>query len=182
MTRAHLVVTSLGWPRMGVEAPPLAGGAGAAFTQWDVSRAEAGEAMVAACVATPIPGWVDDMRPAVDAKNATLMNVSAERVMGAPLDAQNGVSHAFVGWDEGVVVTCFAVCGAREPRPHRACDEAVRAASLEGAMGPPAPGIVLGAVTWGVHHPQSAVTWGAALVVALGVIAVISRRRPRSRI
>ena len=133
------------------------------------------------------------------------MHTSAERALGAPLEvhaegadfqlrhagapadaAGAGIGRTFVGWDEDGVVTCFAICGTPDVTARsattRGCDASVRGAHLEGGGAPPPPGLVLGAVTWGVHHPATAVGWGAVLVFALAVVAVVFRRRPRSRI
>lgn len=202
-----------------VAQPPLGGGSGATFTQWEASRSPNAEGtLLLGCVATPIPGWVEDMRPAIDARTVALMNGSAERVVGVPVEARDGASPAsagarstpepaghfylrpvgapedaprigiartFVGWNEGSVSTCFAVCasskqdGATSHR--RRCDASVLGARLDGSLGPPPPGVVLGAVTWAVHHPAQTVAWGGVLAFALGVVAVTSRRRPRSR-
>jgi hypothetical protein len=142
------------------------------------------------------------MRPAVDARTVALMHGSAERVVGIPVEVRDeaghfylrpvgapedapriGLARTFVGWNEGAVATCFAVCASVPDRgAHRRCDASVLTARLEGSLGPPPPGMALGAVTWAVHHPSQTVTWGGALAFALGVVAIASRRRPRSRL
>ena len=191
------------WTQAEVERPPLAAGADAIFTQWDASRSPVTqETLVTGCVATPIPGWVEDMRPLVDARTVTLMNASAERALGIPFESRRddsgqfwlrpvgtpadasslGLARTFLGWDEGGVVTCFVICTSPKATRTRACDASVTTARLEGGATAPTAGVVLGAVTWGVHHPTTTVTWGGVLVFALGVVAVASRRRPRSRI
>jgi hypothetical protein len=192
-----------------VAQPPIGGRdspSGSVFTQWDASRSPTTkQTLLLGCVATPIPGWVEDMRPTVDARTISLMNASAERVVGVPVETRGvaghfslrpvgapegaafvGIGRTFVGFGEHDVVTCFAAClvpkAAADAIAPRACDGSVLAARLEGDRAPPPSGIVLGALTWAVHHPGTAVTWGAVLTFALGVIAVASRRRPRSRI
>ncbi len=188
--------------------PPIGGGSGARFTEWKASRsALTGDVLLAACVATPIPGWVDDMRPFVDARTTAITSASAERVVGVPVETREveggghfylrpvgappdsprvGIARTFVGWDRTDVVTCFVTCatpkGVARGTAARGCDSSVLTARLEGGSGPPPPGIVLSAVTWAVHHPSAAVTWGVSLAFALGVVAVVSRRRQRSRI
>lgn len=179
---------------------------GSMFTQWDASRSPVTrQTLLLGCVATPIPGWVDDMRPTVEARTVSLLNASAERVVGVPVEtrvaaghftlrpvgaaesaASVGIGRTFVGFGEHDVVTCFAACvvpkAAAPATVSRTCDASVLAARLVGDRAPPPSGVVLGALTWAVHHPGATVTWGGFLTFALGVVAVVSRRRPRSRI
>lgn len=191
-------------------AQPAIGGrdspSGSVFTQWDASRSPSTkQTLLVGCVSTPIPGWVDDMRPTVDYRTVALLNASAERVVGVPVETRDGSGHfslrpvgapegapfvgigrTFVGFGEHDVVTCFAACvvpkGRVDATTRRTCDASVLAARLQGDRAPPPSGIVLGGLTWAVHHPGTAVTWGGVLTFALGVVAVASRRRPRSRI
>lgn len=189
-------------------APPLAGGAGARFTQWNALRdVSTGDVLVTACVATPIPGWVDDMRPIAQGRTTAIMAASAARVVGVPVEPREegghfvlraagappeappvGLARTFVGWDTSDVVTCFSACatpnviGRDRDGLARGCEGSVLGAHLEGSKDPPPPGMALGAVTWGVHHPSAAVTWALAAAFALGVVAVACRKRQRSRI
>ena len=192
-----------------VAQPPIGGRdspTGSAFTQWNASRSPVTkQTLLLGCVATPIPGWVDDMRPAVEARTLALLDASAERAVGVPVETRSasghlslrtvgapegapfvGIARTFVGFGERDVVTCFAACvaprGSADATSPRACDASVLAAHLEGDRAPPPSGVVLGALTWAVHHPATAVRWGAVLTFALGVLAVVSRRRPRTRI
>ena len=185
--------------------PVLTGGAGAKFVQWDATRDAHDAMLVTSCVATPIPGWVEDMRPTVEGRTVAMMNAAAERVVGVPVDshaedghfslriagsaeraAPAGVARTFVGWNDDQVVTCFTLC-ARPNRSaaagnERACDASALSAHLDGTTAAPPPGLLLGSLTWAVHHPTTTVTWAGAVVFVLGVVAVASRRRPRSRI
>jgi hypothetical protein len=196
-----------------VAQPPLAGGSGARVTQWIARRAPATrDTLLLGCVATPIPGWVEDLRPSVEQRTLGLMTASAERAVGSPVEARTaevrgvkhfllraaghpetapplGIGRTFLGWDARSVVTCLAVCatpGARgEPSlraPTRPCDATVLDAELEGSAAAPPAGLALTSVTWAVHHPATSVTWGACGAAALGALAVAFRRRPRSRI
>src|SRR4051794_37305955 len=99
--------------------PPLGGGSGSAFTQWQAFRSPASsDTLLLGCVATPIPGWVDDMRASVDARTVSVMNASVERVAAAPVETRGdpaghlalrpvgspegtpwvGIGRTFVGW------------------------------------------------------------------------------------
>jgi hypothetical protein len=200
----------VGWADASAEIaqPPIAAGSGAALTQWGASRSPAGDqVLVAACVATPIPGWVEDLRPSVVARTTAFTAAAAERVIGVPIELREadgrflvatagapdgsprlGSARTFLGFGEGSVVTCFALCAARgatreaAPSPPRACEGSVVGARLEGDAAPPPPGAGLRGVTWAVHNPRRTAAWAGAIVVALGALAVASRRRPRSRI
>ena len=189
-----------------VPRPAIGSGSGSMFTQWQAWRSPAAdETLLVGCVATPIPGWVDDMRPTVLARTVTVMNASVERVVGVPVETRDlagdfelrrvgapegapwvGIGRTFVGWDEHNVLTCFASCTSarRDNRAdvRRICDPNVLASRLDNGSSPPPPGLALGAVTWAVHHPATSARWAAGLVFALGVVAVASRRKPRSRI
>lgn len=196
-----------GWVEAAPEVPrPPIGSAGSVFTQWQAWRSvSADETLLVGCVATPIPGWVDEMRPTVEARTVTIMNASVERVVGAPVETRNssgdfvllrvgapegspwvGIGRTFVGWDAHNVLTCFASCVSSKhdnrPDVQRICDSNVLASRLDDSMPPPPAGRALEAVTWAVHHPAKSVRWTAVLVFALGVVAVASRRKPRSRI
>jgi hypothetical protein len=204
--------TPPGWVEASAEVapPPIGSGSGAIFTQWSAKRAPsaggAGETFLVGCAATPIPGWVEDMRPTVDYRTVSLMNAATERVVGVPVEARDatgptgqfalravgategspdvGIGRTFVGFTEHEVVTCFATCAVTPPGSARkaACDAAVSAARLEGSNGPPPAGVVLGAATWAVHHPSTTVVWAGIAAIAVGTMAVAFRRRPRSRI
>lgn len=194
-----------GWADVSSEVaqPPVAsGGSGSAFTQWSAKRSpSASETLLLGCVATPIPGWVEEMRATVNRRTVALTSASAERLIGGPVEVHNqndylslrrtdapaGTPHAalartFVGFTDHQVSTCFALCGSPDARPSRACDALVLGAQLEGSMRPPPPGVFLGALQWAVQHPSPALASGGALVLAASAIAVAFRRKPRSRI
>jgi hypothetical protein len=194
-----------GWIATEIPRPALGGGSGATLTQWSALRSPASsDVLLLACVATPIPGWVEDMRPSVEARTLAFASSSAERIVGVAVETHDeggqlalrpvgatddvprmGVTRTFLGWTGSEVVTCFATCArpqAPDPRRPRACDVSVARARLEGGAAPPAPGLALGAVTWAVHHPSKTVLWGGLLTFFVGAVAVVSRRRPRSRI
>lgn len=204
--------TPPGWVEAAPEVarPVLGTGSGSVITQWKAWRSPSGgETLLVGCVATPIPGWVDEMRPAIDARTRSLVSTSAERVFGVPVESREhpteraqlvlraagapedapplGLGRPFVGWGAHDVATCFAVCGTTRTAPllhaaARGCEWSVSGAHLEGGTEPPPPGVLLGAVTWAVHHPVPTVTWGGVLAFAAGAVAVAFRRRPRSRI
>jgi hypothetical protein len=180
--------------------PPLAEGSGASWVQENAWRSPDGEATLATgCVATPVPGWVEDMRPQVAARTVALAGAVAERAVGAPVDARSGggegvlvlrpvsdlegppvgSARTFVGFDGPSVVTCFAVCVAPSGAP--ACEDALRSARLERSTPPPPPGAGLRLVTAAVHHPtESAAALGGAILLAAS-LGIALRKKPRLR-
>ena len=138
------------------------------------------------------------MRPAVESRTVAFAGATAERIVGAPIDARSendgfvlrrasdlggpvvGTARTFLGFDEGHVFTCVAVC-ASPKETSRACDASVAKARLEGGSVPPPPGIGLGAMTWAVHHPRVAAAAVGAVVVLIAFFAILTRKRPRLR-
>jgi hypothetical protein len=195
-----------GWLAADVAAPRIAESAGAEWTSFRASHpTDEAAALVSGCVATPIPGWVEDMRPAVEWRTTALAGAAAERITGVPMDARAdtrgtfslraasqlqgpaiGMARTFVGFDASRVFTCFVTCAARAPGEavgeRLDCERSVIEATLEGSTPPPRAGLALRGVTWAVHHPRPAAVGGGALVAAVGMLAVITRRRPRSRL
>ncbi|MDB4945681.1 MAG: hypothetical protein JWP97_5215 [Labilithrix sp.] len=190
--------------------PALGGGADAALVDLSGHRVDRGDLLVSACVATPIPGWVEDMRPSIEGRLAAFAITSAERLAGGDLEARPlpgamalfprgvagaapvGFTRTFLGFAEGPrVVTCFATClrpvGAVPasslslPPSPRACDASVAGARLESAP-PPAPGVALASIAWAIHHPHPALLWAGISSLALAGLAMAWRKRPRSRI
>lgn len=182
------------WTRTEVPSPKISGSAGAELTSFEALRAAPDDRSIVTqgCVATPIPGWVEDMRQAVEGRTVALAGASAALAAGHPIDARPdgrggfelrdvrrleeppiGSAHTFVGFDAGHVHTCFATCiGAT-------CIAAVESARLEGSGPPPSPGIALSGVTWAVHHPRPFAIGVGVLLVLTGALAVALRRRPR---
>src|SRR4051794_35172065 len=121
MGHARVEVLPLSWTRATVPEPLLGGGSGATLTQWDATRSPTTrDVMLVGCVATPIPGWVDDMRIAVDSRTVALMHGSAERAVGGSLEVRSegdvfrlrragaegsvGIGRTFVGFEADAVV------------------------------------------------------------------------------
>lgn len=190
------------WVAADVERPPISEGTGAELLAWDAWRravdADGGPALAAGCVATPIPGWVEDMRPAVEARSVAFAGAVAAKITGGPVDARGdldgtlvlraaarlegapvGRGRAFVGFDDARVFTCFAVCASSGPVAD--CEASVVGARIDGSLAPPAPGAALRAGTWAIHHPREVAWGGGAAVVVASCLAVVFRRRPRSR-
>lgn len=193
------------WVAADVAQPPLASGSGARFTQWEALESPARDArFTRACVSTPIPGWVSDMRAAVEARGNALAMATAERMGGAQTERREengrslvrtmgapeseppiGVVRTFLGFDDHEVATCFAICIAKSAMAAGAkasCESSVATAQLGGGTAPPSPGLLVGAASWAVHHPRSTAAGSALAACMLGVLAVVVRRRPRSRI
>ncbi|MBS2016617.1 MAG: hypothetical protein JST00_27285 [Deltaproteobacteria bacterium] len=196
------------WAAAEIAQPPLAQGSGARFSQWEVRRSPGGEhTLVRACVETPIPGWVEDMKTAVEARGQGVAMATAERTSGAPAERRDegewsslramgapassppmGALRTFLAFDDQEVATCFAVCtstraaegaGAEFASP---CASVVAAARVIGGTPPPPPGLLIGASHWAVHHPTHAAAGAGLAVFVLGLLAVVLRRKPRSRI
>src|SRR4051812_4300536 len=86
-----------GWLATEVAAPKIAESSGAELTSFRATRPADDSAVFASgCVATPIPGWVDDMRPAIEGRTTALAGAVAERIIGAPVDARGDGRGGFV--------------------------------------------------------------------------------------
>jgi hypothetical protein len=201
---AVLLDPPVGWRPAAIPAPPIAESAGARLASYAaVASPDSAAALVTGCVATPIPGWVEDMRPSIEGRTAALAGAVAERITGAPVDGRPdgegrlllrsasdlagpvlGGARTFVGFDEHHVLTCFATCASRDPRAAstwHGCEGSLAGARLDGARPPPAPGLLLGAATWAVHHPRDVALGVAVIAVGLAILAIVTRRRPRFR-
>lgn len=195
-------------PAEGVEPPAIAASSGARLVGFRPLRGPGGAVFASGCVATSIPGWVDDMRAPIEARTVALVGAASERLRGAPIDVGTdeldrpaptahvlarahvlrlasrleeppiGSARSFVGFDDGAVLTCFATCVAEDPA---LCSGATRASRLVGSTPAPAPGVALRGVDWAVHHPRDTAVGGGLTIVALGILAVITRRKTRSR-
>jgi hypothetical protein len=189
----RVVADASSWPPANVAPPKLTGTAGAELTQFAAFR-NAASTLTFGCVATPIPGWVEDMRPSVEGRTVALAGASAALAAGHPIDARSngrggfdlrdvrelgkdpppiGNAKTFLGFDAHRVHTCFATCIGAD------CASVVDGAHLEGSDAPPPPGIALASATWAVHHPRPFATGGAVTLVLLGAALVITRRKPR---
>ena len=191
------------WVAADVARPAIATSTGASWSSWAAMRSPADDAaIVTACVEAPVPGWVEDMRPAFVARTVALAGATAERIASVPTEVTDAGDHlalrpvgraepvlggarTFLGFDRESAFTCFAVCAARSPEPANAtaaaCNEVVVRARLDGGTLPPRPGVALRAVTWAVHNPRpTSLAFGAATVL-VGALAVATRRKPRAR-
>lgn len=189
------------WGDAEVPPPKISDSAGAEITQFHALRTPgtgAHSTLTFGCVATPIPGWVEeDMRPAVEGRTVALAGASAALAAEHPIDARPdghggfelrdvrhldaapiGNARTFVGFDARRVHTCFATC-IHHGSDVEGCRAAVDAARLEGSSPPPSPGIALAGVHWAVHHPRPFAAASGLLLVTVGILAVVLRRRPR---
>lgn len=202
MTATVAVRAPAAWLETSAPPPPLPDGIHASVTDargWQSPARD--ETLVVTCVKTPVPGWVEDMRPSVNGRTLILVKAAAEKVGGVAVDARPlddhfmldasgqagpprpvGTARTFLGFEGDHVVSCFVACVASgSATRERACDSAVVRATFEPGTAPP-PGFALHAVTWGVHHPVGSAAFFAVLATTLGIFAVVARRRPRSRI
>ena len=125
-----------GWVQTEIAPPRIAENAGAELTSFRAHRSADGrEALVSGCVAVPIPGWVEDMRPAVEARTTALAGAATQRITGVPMDARVaaqpaadgasrfdlraasdlagpsiGIARTFVAFDASRVFSCFVTC------------------------------------------------------------------------
>lgn len=203
LTPAVVAQPPPGWVVAAVPRPPLGDAADAHFTSFTAWRSPDGaQGLVHACVAAPIPGWVEDMRPPLEARGIALAGSTAERIAGIPVEARPegsllvlraaggapepiGAARTALGFaDDGRVVTCLAACARTDGRSPGSDDCRTQIAAVRFAPGspPPPPGLVLGAVTSAVHHPREAAAAAGALITAAAVLAIATRRKPRTRI
>jgi hypothetical protein len=177
--------------------------------QWQAWGSKgSGEAvhLVAACFGGETRAWTDEAEPMVlDRLRAVVSStalrvarvgglrvqsteraghVISERLEGAG-DAQGElVARAFLGFVDagkataGHLVGCFVLCVA-DPA---GCRSSVDGAAMEGAFVPsPRPTMEVRAILAMVHHPSA--TYGSMALVCglLGVIAIVTRKRPRTK-
>ena len=181
-------VALLGWKVWGPSGSP--GGAPARDTR-----------LVAACFGVETSRWTKEAEPIVLDKVAQMAASTALRVGGlgamrpvetkdAPQggaatqelegtgDATESVSaRTFLGFVPPTMVGCFALC----VDPHgQACRTSALEARVDGHFRPPPePGVLLDGVLAAVHHPRAAASTLAALAALGGVLAIVTRRRPR---
>lgn len=95
------------------------------------------------------------------------------------LDGVPAHARTWLAFEEGGSVRgCFAEC----VRPDARCRATVDGAHLDGAfVEPPPPTAWMRALASAVHHPAAAAVTISALAVFLGVLAILTRRRPRHR-
>jgi hypothetical protein len=183
-------VRNLGWHAWG---PP----------GWTPSE---GPRLVAACFGGDTRAWADEVEPfvldrlraAVSSTALRVSRVGALRVRatahsgGVTSEWIDGVGDAepmlraktflgFVDPGDGVagrLVGCFALCiGDLDP-----CQSSVEGARVEGAfVDAPVPTPAVRALVAMVHHPSATFASIAILSFLLGVVAVVTRKRPRPK-
>lgn len=139
------------------------------------------------------------MRPAFASRGVALAGATAGQIVGFGVETFDeadaagrwlslraagggptvGRANTFLGFGGTNAYSCFAVCAGPNGAP-AACNEVVVQARLVGGEAPPAPGVALRSVTWAVHHPSETATAFAAATLAAAVLAVVTRRKPRS--
>jgi hypothetical protein len=111
-------------------------------------------------------------------------SVTSERIDGSG-DAEGVlVARTFLGFVDsgdaaaGHLMGCFALCVA----DLRGCRASVDGAVVEGAFVPsPRPTMATRALVAMVHHPSATFESIAALSCVLGVVALVTRKRPRTK-
>jgi hypothetical protein len=183
-----------------IDAPPLDPASGSTRTQGRAWRSVDGATFLVGCVASPIPGWLEDMRPAVEARSLAVAGAATGAAIGTPVGAVRagdafdlrsaaapdgpvlGRARTFLGFEGESVSICFAVCAAQRAGAWDGCRGALAGARLQGGGPAPAPGVALRGVAWAVHHPRHAGGGAAALAAVLAALAIVTRRTPRSRV
>jgi hypothetical protein len=193
--------------REGALAPPdVSASPRVRVSTWEAWAATDGRgALVVACFDVRTDTWTPDADELAEAKltetiagtavRAHLggvgnLDVTDSRRQGEPLvrayAAHGEVSvvarsvQGFVRADTPTLASCFALCLDKET-PMR-CEEAARTAEFSRPFVPaPAPGTALRALGALVHHPTATAWGGVALLVALGALALATRKRPKRR-
>lgn len=185
------------WIAADVPRPALAESSGATWSSWKAWRSPDGDgALVLACYAAPVPGWVEDMRPAFAGRVVSLAGAAAAQVTGFAVETfpegdvlglraagggpTVGFTNTFIGFGGTNAHSCFVVCAGPNAAPPR-CNEVVVQTRLVGGDAPPEPGIALSALTWAVHHPSTTATAFGAVTVLGALLAIATRRKPRAR-
>lgn len=92
MNPSVVVTPPEGWVAASIEAPKLAEGSHASFTEFRSWHSPDGlDVLAEGCVATPIPGWVEDMRDAVTSRTVGLVLTTANQISSEPLTVDLGV-------------------------------------------------------------------------------------------
>jgi hypothetical protein len=186
-----------GWVAVDAPRPPIGDAADARLTSFSAHRSPDGASTLAhGCVSAKIPGWVEDMRPPIEARLLGITAYNAGQITDTPMEARpegdglllratggprRGSARTFVGFEPDRVSTCWVMCVSKSSE-HPSCESSVASARLEGSLPPPPPGVALSAVSWAVYHPTPTALFACVVVVAVSLVAVMRRRRPRSRI
>lgn len=153
--------------------------------------------LVAECFAARVPGWSAELRGPIEGRTVAMLAATAERRLGAGVRVDHDVlageltlratddgrplghGRTLLGFDGDEAHTCYVACVARDAAP---CGGAVESSTLQGGTSAPPPGLLLASAEGVVAHPRAAAVGLVGLSMTLGVIAVLSRRRPRTRV
>jgi hypothetical protein len=179
---------------------------GLAWNAWGPAGTDDAAHLVIGCFGGETRAWTDEAEPFVlDRLRAVVSstalraarrggvrvrstehtrNVTSERIEGAG-DAEGALAaRTFLGFvdagdaAEGHLVGCFALCVA----DLHACEASVRDADVYGRFVPsPRPTTAVRALVAMVHHPSATFGCLALLSCVLGVVAVVTRKRPRTK-
>jgi hypothetical protein len=153
--------------------------------------------VIAECFAAQVPGWSEELRGPVEGRTTAMLAATVERRLGLGVRVSYDPSSAgltlhavddgralaegktLLGFDGDAVHTCYVACVAPDAT---ACRGAVRAATLRGGSAAPPPGILLASAAGVVRHPREASAALVGVAIAIGAAAVLTRRRPRTRV
>ncbi len=173
-----------------------------AVEQWEGARDASGHLLAWGCVGADVSAWNADATELAQDKLAELASKSVQTPMHTVRATQNGHDHrrASAGADDRALASddghasartflaftadhapndvhaCFVACDAA------ACAPAVESAKVTGALGPPpSPGVALGALSWAVHEPHSALAAFGGLLALAAALAIATRPGKRKK-
>ena len=187
---ARLVVSIEGLSPGDLPAPDFSATPQVTIEGWQSARDATGNVMAWACIRGDTSAWSDDATEVAESKLIELASGTAARLRGSPApmhvvasvgrgrtlqvdDGTFGRARTFVAFsrDPDRVYGCFVTCIAPS------CDAAQNAAIIEGAsVEPPPPGVVLRSLGFVVHHPHAALAMLAATLIALAMLAILTRK------
>jgi hypothetical protein len=199
-----------GWVPAELSPPDLASAEQVHVLTWQAWRPPGippeGPALVTACFAGRTSAWTPEAEPVVLERlgavvSSTALRVSkvgqrrvastehlgamtSERLEGVGDAADRLVAKTFLGFVDagdgspGSLAGCFALCTMDLP----ACEPSVERAGVDAAfVAPPPPTLAVRAVVAMAHHPSLSAASALTLSLLAGVIAVATRRRPRTK-
>jgi len=194
-----------GWLRVDIPAPDLPPDSELSIDAWTAWE-EPGRAahLVSGCLGVDLRTWADEAAPlalervvATTSSVATRLasvgtlrvrgeehrgNVVVQELTGAGDSVGKLSARAFLGFvgppDRPHLEGCFLLCAPTSP----SCESSLASAAPgEEFVSPPVTSTPLRAIVSAVHHPRAVVLGSLMLAVALGIVAIWTRPRPRTK-